>query len=318
MLLLALTLACSTVHDDAQTDSAASDADAVVPLEPPPDGEGFQVSMAFTVPPYTESWMCAVYPLPTDAIANVNKVEYQQTPGTHHMTLSTVALSGIDLEPGLYDCDELLTPLMEDQLMFFGAQGTPEETLQLPEGVAAQLPGGIDVIHELHYVNPTDQPVEAYARVNAWTIPSSEVTEGIWGGQVRDETVHIPAASEHTEWTRCVFNQDVDVLFLAAHTHKLGIEFTIRRFDGAESGDIFFTNDDWHDPKITQYDSPLVLKAGEGFEYACTWRNPNGYPIAYGLTADDEMCNLAIVHTPMSMTAKCEVVETSDGVIWEG
>ena len=34
-------------------------------------------------------------------------------------------------------------------------------------------------------------------------------------------------------------NEDVDVLFLASHTHKLGIEFTIRLFDGENSGDIF-------------------------------------------------------------------------------
>ena len=40
--------------------------------------------------------------------------------------------------------------------------------------------------------------------------------------------------------------------------------------------------------------------------------------ITYGLTAEDEMCNLAIVHTPFDPTASCVVVETSDGVLWEG
>lgn len=313
MFVFALILGCG--NPEKVTDSSSSD--DFVPLSPPAEGEGFQLSMEFTVPAYTESWMCSVYPLPTEEISAVNWVEYQQTPGTHHMTLSTPGLIPGLVEPGMYDCQELLGGLMEDQIMFFGAQGTAQDTLYLPEGVAAQFPAGLDVIHELHYVNATDEPVDVYARVNAYTIPMEDVNEGIWGGQVRDEYINIPASSSHTEWTRCVLNEDIDVLFLASHTHKLGIEFTIRRFDGENSGEIFYTNDDWHDPKIIQYDPPMVIPAGEGFEYSCTWENPNENPVSYGLTAEDEMCNLAIVHTPYSMSAKCEVIDSSDGVLWE-
>jgi len=108
----------------------------------------------------------------------------------------------------------------------------------------------------------------------------------------------------------------VEVLFLASHTHELGIEFTVAPFDGTTTGDIFYTNDDWHDPKIIQYDPPLVIPAGQGFEYACTWRNDRDEDVSYGLESTDEMCNLAIVHTPMDLNALCEVVETSDGVLW--
>ena len=66
-----------------------------------------------------------------------------------------------------------------------------------------------------------------------------------------------------------------------------------------------------------QYDPPLIVPAGTGFEYSCTRQNPGDEEVNYGLESTDEMCNLAIVHTPASMSARCEVVETSDGVIWE-
>ena len=33
------------------------------------------------------------------------------------------------------------------------------------------------------------------------------------------------------------------------------------------------------------------------------------------LTADDEMCNMAVVFTPDDTTAACTVVETSDGIL---
>ncbi len=69
-------------------------------------------------------------------------------------------------------------------------------------------------------------------------------------------------------------------------------------------------------PKITQYDPPMVVPAGTGFEYSRTWNNWRDEPVSYVLTSEDEMCNLAIVHTPSNRSARCEVVETSDGVLW--
>ncbi len=290
-------------------------------LEPPSAGTGFQLTMLdITVDPGSEIWICDVYDLPTDEVANVNSVHYIQNPGMHHATLSTVALGGGSLEYGRRDCAEVYgdLSLMEDQIMFFGNQGLGEDTMELPEGVAATFPAGLQILHELHYVNVTDEPVQLYSYVNAYTIPDVLVDEGIWGGSVRDEFINIPAQSDHMEWSRCVFNRDVEVLFLASHTHDIGELFTVAPFDGETVGEVFYENDDLHTPKIVQYDPPLVIPAGEGFEWACHWSNDAAEEIHYGPSAYDEMCNLAVVHTPFDLTAKCEVVETSDGVLWEG
>ena len=331
LILSVLLLACSNttestdmapLTDTLQTADVVSGADTgplVSPLGPPPEGEGFQVTMEATVPPFTEVWICDVYNLPNEDIANVNYVEVQQTPGTHHLTLSTLGLSGGGgLAPGRYDCQDLYgdVSVMEDQVMFYGNQGDAEHSMQMPEGVAAMIPPGLEVIHEMHYVNATDKEVQLYSRLNGWTIPGETVTDGVWGGSVRDENINIAAGETVTEWSRCVFNRDVEVLFLASHTHEKGINFTIAPFDGEKTGDVFYTNDDWHSPKIVQYDPPLVVPKGEGFEWACTWKNPTDKPVNYGPNSTDEMCNLAVVHTPMDMTALCEVVETSDGVLW--
>jgi len=307
---MALT-ACSS---NASTDSAP-----VLPLAAPPDGEGFQITMEMEAPPYTEVWMCDVKAMPNAELAAVNWVELQQTAGTHHLTLSTLGLTpSTAVAPGRYDCNDLYgdKSLMEDQIMFYGNQGDAEHIMQLPEGVAATIPPGLLMIHEMHYVNVTDQPVTVFSRINAWTMSPDDVVDGIWGGSIRDEHINIPANSTHTEWSRCVMNEDVEVLFVASHTHGKGIEFTVAPFDGEKTGDIFYTNDDWHVPKIIQYDTPIVRKKGQGFEWSCTWNNKTDEEVNYGLNASDEMCNLAIVHTPFSFTALCEVVETSDGVLY--
>jgi hypothetical protein len=69
---------------------------------------------------------------------------------------------------------------------------------------------------------------------------------------------------------------------------------------------------------IEQYNPGRVVPAGQGFEFACTWENTDDTEVNYGLASLDEMCNMAIVFTPFSTTAACEVVETSDGVIADG
>ena len=62
----------------------------------------------------------------------------------------------------------------------------------------------------------------------------------------------------------------------------------------------------------------MVVPAGQGFEWTCTWKNTTDEMVVYGNESTDEMCNMSVVHTPFSMTAACEVVESSDGVLWDG
>jgi hypothetical protein len=134
---------------------------------------------------------------------------------------------------------------------------------------------------------------------------------------VRDENINVPAGAEgYEEWSRCAFDRDVEIHFLASHTHGLGEQFRIRSFDGTNVGEEVYRNDDLHTPGIVQFDPPIVVPEGQGFEWACRWDNPGG-AVSYGLTATDEMCNMAVVFTPFDLTAGCRVVESSDGVLWE-
>jgi hypothetical protein len=314
-MLLLLALACQSPESNESTPSGPPT------LAPPAEGTGFQGSMSgIVVDPYTEVWLCSVYPLPVEQPANVNSVQFLQTPGLHHITLSTFGLTPSTVPYGDYDCNDIYadSSIMENTIMMFGGAGDAEGTLQLPEGVAATLPMGIDLLHEVHFVNTTDKPVDLYSYLNAYTIDDDEVVSGIWGGSVRDEYINVPPSTTHTEWSRCVFNRDVEVHFLASHSHKRGVEFSIAPFDGTTVGEVFFTNDDWQNPMITQYNPPRVVPKGQGFQWSCTYKNEDPKEIHYGLTSEDEMCNMAVVHTPFDLSAACEVVETSDGVIAPG
>ena len=332
-LALILAFGCTAKDDPIESRDEEATPEERPVLTPPEEGEGFQMAMYGTAPPLSEVWLCEVYPLPIEAsgLTAVQSVEYNQNEGMHHFTLSALgfSLSGTETENpiahGSYDCEDLYSDstVMEEAIMVFGGQGDAFGEMAFPEGTVANVPATIDVLHELHYVNPTEETVDVYSEVNAYIIDQSEVEKSMWGGSVRDENINIPVADEtYEEWSRCEFNEDVEVLVLAGHQHELGTRFDIAPYDGesGEVGDVFFSNDDWHTPMITQYDPPMMVPAGHGFEWTCAWKNTTGEPVNYGNKSTDEMCNMAVVFRPvdgmLSLTAACEVVETSDGVIW--
>jgi hypothetical protein len=332
MRLLSVLLVFGCTQKEADT-SGESVGESRPILAPPDESDGFQMAMYGTAPAFSEVWLCSVYPLPVDAegFTAVQSVEYNQNDGTHHFTLSALGFSlagaatDSPIEHGTYDCNELYgdSTLMEEAIMVFGGQGDAQGEMNFPEGTVANVPSTIDVLHEVHYVNPTPDEVEVYSEINAYTVPQTSVDKSMWGGSVRDENIEIPPNAVHTEWSRCVFNEAVEILLLAGHQHELGTRFDIAPYDGetGEVGEVFFSNDDWHTPDITQYEPPRVVPAGQGFEWTCEWNNTTDGVVAYGNEATDEMCNMAVVFQPVegmiSMSAACEVVETSDGVLWQ-
>jgi hypothetical protein len=296
---LGLTVACS--------DSAEDDI-----LPPPPEGEGVQLSYSAVAPAGKEIWKCNVTDLPSASWLNVNRVESVQNDAVHHMDLMAVALAAPDLQPGEYDCADVYAQypkLMDDGILIYASQQATQH-IQLPPGTVAELLPRLRVMHEIHYVNTADEDVTAFSKINAYRYDPDKVEKTIWGGAVRDLDIHVPAgATAHVEWTRCTMNADVDVLFMSSHTHKLADKTVIRRFDGNATGEVMYTNTDWHAPPLQDFTAaPIHVPAGSGFEFECHYRNPSAAEVKWGFTADEEMCQIALVYTPGETTRKCEVV----------
>lgn len=288
------------------------------PLPPPAPEDGFQVAMEVTVPAGEEIWLCQVSEIPGVEFTPVNHVESVQTAGVHHMDVMALQFAGVDIAPGLYDCNDVYRDypeLMDEGLILYAAQQA-EQSITLPEGTVANLPGGITVMQELHFVNTTTTDIEAFSKINIYRY-EGDIEQQIWGGAVRDTNLNVPPG-EHVEWTRCVMTDDVDLLFLSSHTHQLGRRVEVRLFDGTSTGELVYENDDWATPALKSFGTePLHLAAGTGLEFQCHFSNDTGEMVNWGFAAADEMCQIALVFTPGYSDRRCDVVETSDGVIPE-
>jgi hypothetical protein len=296
---LGLTAACgSSTEDDI--------------LPPPPEGQGIQLSYSAVAEAGTEIWKCNVTDLPQSGYLDVNHVESVQNDSVHHMDLMVVSLAAPDLQVGEYDCADIYAnypKLMDEGILIYASQQAQQE-IKLPEGTAAELLPHLRVMHEIHYVNTTEEAVTAFSKINAYKYDPEKVQQTIWGGAVRDTDITVPAgATKHIEWTRCVMNDDVDVLFMSSHTHKLAERTVIRPFNGTATGDVMYSNTDWHAPPLQDMTAaPVHVAKGQGFEFECHYKNASASDVHWGFTAADEMCQIALVYTPGETTRKCEVV----------
>jgi hypothetical protein len=319
VLIAAALAACSGTTppgDAGGVDAGGGDSGALLPA--PARSEGFQLSLdPVTVMPGQEVWRCQVMRAPNTSIANVGRVVSLQTPGMHHMDIMVLTFTGVDLAEGGYDCGPLYEQypqLMDNGINLFASQ-MESMTVTLPQGTVAQLPPRLMMMYEVHYVNVTDAPVTVRSTTNAYTVPGDQVQQTIWGFPVRDQNINIPAHGQATEWSRCVMNEAVDVIFVATHTHALGRRATISRFDGTNVGAQLYENTSWQSPPLLQFQPALHLNPGEGFEFRCEYTNTRDVDVHWGFHASDEMCQIAMVFTPGSTTARCDVVQTSDGVL---
>jgi hypothetical protein len=290
----------------------------------PDPSEGFQVGLTVNAPAGEEIWECLVLDgLPTEEqFSLINYAEHKQTGFVHHMDLMALAYTDTNFEPGRYNCKDLYDDhaqtLMDDGIILYASQ-VASEIVQLPEGIVAEVPTATKFLYEVHFVNSSDTDIEVKSYLNGYTIPALDVKGTIWGGPVRDRNINVPAVTDnHVEWTRCVMTDDVDVVFLSSHTHELAKKFQIRSFDGTTVGEeLLYENLAWESPHLEHFDPPMHVKKGEGFEFQCHYASDRPEDTKWGLTAIDEMCQIAVVFTPGKASTRCEVVETSDGVILE-
>lgn len=301
----------------------------VIP-DPPPTG--FQMQMfPVTVQPGEDLEFCTYFNLETqeaiaaaggefllkDLIATdvdpeaekiaVGKIDVKGAPGLHHIQILAMEndLEDID-DKHIFECavDLFGGPLTGDvDPLFFTSLN--DYSVEYPPGVARVLSRvadkddetktrGTQLLYNFHYLNTTEEPIQAEVVVNLHTVPIETVEHPVrsaWWNYVYFEAEPNKVSAVDAKGS---FLVDVNLVGMTSHLHEMG-----RVFEYEMDGELVYKNTNWAEPEYKLFEPDTVLKKGEEIDFHCEWFNTASSPRYFGLQADDEMCTAIIEYYPV-------------------
>jgi hypothetical protein len=264
------------------------------PLVPPEPGKGFQLDEGvFEVPPGEEGLYCMRLPVPAEYGEGplfVRQIESRLPVGTHHFFMA-YREDHVESRVGCFPQGAYVSTEEADEhdggggkLMFLSGEG--EYSYTLPDGYAFYLPTGLGhMVTSHHVLNAGDSTREMYGLFNVHTIPALEATHPINQLNCLLQDIWVAPHSEQTVSGTCIAPFDLDLVVLASHAHQ-----HLRKFEMLHAGELIYESRDWDSPAIVTLQQPRRMRAGEGLEFRCTFRNDGSEWIVFGTGDYGEMC----------------------------
>jgi hypothetical protein len=293
----AQSLACSSSDD--QKEPAA--AEVYLGLKTPTPEDGFQVrSKGHTIPAGQDMEFCEVAELPgeVDDVYYVNTIEFANAKGSHHLIIDA-AKDGSAAETTLAahelgDRVECLSSQSQfgDGFEFVGGIQTPYLKEAYPPGVGRKFHGKQRFVFDYHYLNTSDEDVEARSAVNFHLTKKEDVQHIAQIFSFNNVTIDTPPAQTGKFTGECHVKTDIKLAQLTRHTHRWGKEYSVWYAGGAKDGETVFTSPDYEHDVDHFFDTPVDVKADEGFRFECNYENTETHALRFGPNATDEMCIL--------------------------
>ncbi|MBA3818775.1 MAG: hypothetical protein H0X17_07780 [Deltaproteobacteria bacterium] len=269
---------------------------------PPPDAaiqppaRGFQiVTPDVVIMPGQEITYCYYFRTPNTEPMAIKKWVSEMTPGSHHLIMFTTGTTD-KMPPGTISAANC----------GFGATGnsvpswtysaqTASATMELPTDDGTGKPLGIDIpassagFVQMHYFNPSDQPVTAHVTINAEALDAGAAYTKTAAFVTYNNNINIPAGATNDVETQTCDGPPAGTKFwlMSTHAHKQAIKTEV--LDGTS---MVFSSTDWEHPVAEKWmAAPFKTFASGKVTYRCTYNNPNPYNISSGdSAATDEMC----------------------------
>ena len=242
-------------------------------------GDTLTLTMApFTIPPGGEVYRCQNFANPFGgADVDVSKFESHMTGGSHHLLLfykDGVGDSAIEECSGL----EFAATPYSTQI--------PDDSLEFPAGVAAQIPTDKGFRLQSHYLNTSDKPIEAHVEVTFHLAKPGTVTDHAGVLFVPHLAINVPPNSTKVISHSCQLPMDMNLLKAASHMHKHGTHF-----DAKVGDDKVFETTTWDEPDSALFAPAKAVKKGATLDFNCTFVNNSPNTLTFGESAENnEMC----------------------------
>jgi hypothetical protein len=294
---------------------------AVVPDGPPLVGDKFTLNWGpVTVAPGQENTQCIWLKLSNAQAIKVHQLHNVLSASSHHLIVykddkdTTEQTTPVDCQPftGALNATGSIAPMMITQKI--------DDALTLPDHVAYTLGANQMIKIEMHYINSTDMPSTATAKVELYAADPATITDEanilfVGSPDIGTCTNCTPlppggTATLHQFWTvPSTLNLSAAHVFaITGHTHHMGTDMQVRvapSKTGAQTSvykPVPFT---WSEPETTRHDPGFSIPQGGGLDFECKWTNTSAAAVKFGESANDEMCFFWAYYYPSQGSKVC-------------
>lgn len=277
-------------------------------LAPPADGAQFRVP-TFGIPPQFEREIFYATPNTKDLL--VTKFEMIQRDRSHHFILyaydpaRTPSTPPVGVFRDLYDgkgnYNNQSFANMSGRIFLIGSQ-LKAESIEFPAGMAMRLPKTWLLDLNSHYTNGSKDTTRGEVLLNLHSTTPDKVktyVESLELGfynlsllpkrETKVETTFLVGAARQAGRDRFPNQDTVHVIGLTSHTHRMGRRFEIQIVGGARNGETIYTSTNWLNPPLVHFQTPILLRRGEGLKSIVTYYNDTDEPVSFGFRSSDEM-----------------------------
>ena len=223
--------------------------------------------------------------------------------GGHHVILFRP-------HPGVVQWPPKLCPitLNYDSWELIAQTQHPDFDWKLPPGVAINIAPRQPLLIQTHYLrSPHPKKPRMMTKTKLYPVDPATVTAHAGALFLNDRAVVAPPGHS-VAVSRCTLTgeganaRELKIIGITGHYHFRGLGFEVYRVNTDGSlGELLYHYEGFDQPNFHQYDTPIVLQAGEGIEWRCIYQNNTSNTFTFGPDAStQEHCILFGAYYPTS------------------
>jgi hypothetical protein len=230
--------------------------------------------------PYGEEIQeCFFFEIPSDEPVYVNKINFSQLEGSHHMNLFRVrSIVGLDGQPGDVVRGEgsecWKAPNWADWPLIANTQNAGDTEWQLPEGVALRFEPHEKIMLQSHYVNASTQttPTHGGVQVEFTHVGEDEFEHELGTVFATNQDIEVCPGDTNRKFgeaAKIALDHPITIVAANGHFHSRGDRFRMTAWDQVDgAGDLFYESTHWDNPPFAR-DLSVAIPHGGGFEWSC-------------------------------------------------
>ncbi len=268
--------------------------------------------LTFTTPefevPTGDSFTCFYTDTYTDREIAVASATGNQDTGGHHIL---AFWTDVPREAQAHECNDA-EMVSWHQIAGSAGKDVGGAVLGLEDGLAVQIPAGVQLVLQAHYINTTTSPKKVHDTVTLNLVEPADVVSYVKYFVTDDETFELTPHSKGMSVTYCDVPRDFSMALSLGHMHELGTRYRLEVVDAADAVQSTIIDNEW-DPEFTSHpevlyygiDDPLLLKKGTRLKQTCDWNNLTANPVIF----PREMCLAFFYYFPGDDDMTCDMVK---------